>query len=81
MVDALAPAAAGPTRSPAPALTSPACSGLAVGAAEDGALATIPLRARRGRASYLGARSEGHQDPGATSAAILLDALRTAAGA
>ncbi len=54
---------------------------LAVGAAEDGAVATVPLRARRGRASYLGARSEGHQDPGATSAAIVLDALRTAAGA
>jgi phosphoenolpyruvate---glycerone phosphotransferase subunit DhaL len=54
---------------------------LAVGAAEDGALATVPLRARRGRASYLGARSEGHQDPGATSAAIVLDALRQAAGA
>ncbi|MFG3280944.1 dihydroxyacetone kinase subunit DhaL [Streptomyces sp. NPDC048111] len=44
-------------------------------AAEAGALATVPLRARKGRASYLGERSEGHQDPGATSAALLIAAL------
>ncbi|HEX5848129.1 MAG TPA: dihydroxyacetone kinase subunit DhaL [Rubrobacter sp.] len=43
-------------------------------AAEEGAEATVPLRARKGRASYLGARSEGHQDPGATSTYLLLDA-------
>jgi dihydroxyacetone kinase-like protein len=36
--------------------------------------ATIPMVARKGRASYLGERSAGHQDPGATSAALLLDA-------
>jgi len=81
MVDALAPAA---RRALAAARAGAALAGtlrLAVGAAEDGALATVPLRARRGRASYLGARSEGHQDPGATSAAIVLDALRQAAGA
>lgn len=81
MVDALAPA----SRQAQEVATSGAdLAGMlriAAGAAEDGAIATIPLRARRGRASYLGARSEGHQDPGATSAAILLDALRTAAGA
>ena len=41
-------------------------------AAERGAVATIPLVARKGRASYLGERSAGHQDPGATSAALLL---------
>ena len=39
-------------------------------AAEDGARATVPLQARKGRASYLGERSIGHQDPGATSAAL-----------
>jgi dihydroxyacetone kinase-like protein len=44
-------------------------------AAEEGAVATTPLRARKGRASYLGDRSIGHQDPGATSAALLLTAL------
>jgi dihydroxyacetone kinase-like protein len=36
------------------------------------------MRARKGRASYLGERSIGHQDPGATSAAIILAALRHA---
>jgi dihydroxyacetone kinase-like protein len=45
-------------------------------AAEEGMKATIPLEARRGRASYLGPRSVGHQDPGATSSYLL---LRTAA--
>jgi phosphoenolpyruvate---glycerone phosphotransferase subunit DhaL len=44
-------------------------------AAEAGAAATIPLLATKGRASYLGDRSIGHQDPGATSAALLLRAL------
>ena len=50
----------------------------AAGAAEEGAEATVPIRARRGRASYLGARSEGHQDPGATSTYMLLDAAARA---
>ncbi|WNI33742.1 dihydroxyacetone kinase subunit DhaL [Streptomyces sp. ITFR-6] len=44
-------------------------------AARAGALATVPLRARKGRASYLGERSIGHQDPGATSSALLIAAL------
>jgi len=44
----------------------------AADAAEEGARATIPLVARKGRASYLGERSAGHQDPGATSSALLL---------
>jgi len=44
-------------------------------AAEAGAGATIPMLATKGRASYLGERSIGHQDPGATSAALLLRAL------
>jgi phosphoenolpyruvate---glycerone phosphotransferase subunit DhaL len=41
-------------------------------AAEEGMKATIPLVARKGRASYLGERSAGHQDPGATSTYLLL---------
>lgn len=44
-------------------------------AAEAGALATVPMLATKGRASYLGERSIGHQDPGATSAALLVAAL------
>jgi phosphoenolpyruvate---glycerone phosphotransferase subunit DhaL len=47
----------------------------AVDAAEAGMKATIPLQARKGRASYLGERSIGHQDPGATSTYLILNAL------
>jgi phosphoenolpyruvate---glycerone phosphotransferase subunit DhaL len=46
----------------------------AAAACRAGRDATIPMVARKGRASYLGERSAGHQDPGATSAALLLDA-------
>lgn len=49
-------------------------------AAERGALATVPMQARKGRASYLGERSIGHQDPGATSSALILAALAETAG-
>ncbi|PBC65517.1 dihydroxyacetone kinase subunit L [Streptomyces sp. Tue6028] len=49
-------------------------------AADEGAVATTPLQARKGRASYLGERSIGHQDPGATSSALLIGALVEAAG-
>lgn len=60
----------------------PACDVLDAGgsiaqaaqAAADGRDATVPLVARKGRASYLGERSAGHQDPGATSTALLLQA-------
>lgn len=47
----------------------------AADAAEKGMEATIPLVARKGRASYLGERSAGHQDPGATSTALLFRAV------
>jgi dihydroxyacetone kinase-like protein len=47
-------------------------------AARQGMEATIPLVARKGRASYLGERSAGHQDPGATSSYLLLDTLAKA---
>ena len=50
-----------------------------VAAAEQGMTSTIPLVARKGRASYLGERSAGHQDPGATSTYLLLNCLRAAA--
>lgn len=45
-------------------------------AAEEGMEATIPMVAKKGRASYLGERSAGHQDPGATSSYLILKALR-----
>jgi phosphoenolpyruvate---glycerone phosphotransferase subunit DhaL len=48
-------------------------------AAEAGAAATIPMLATKGRASYLGERSVGHQDPGATSSALLLGTLAAVA--
>ncbi|HZC25635.1 MAG TPA: dihydroxyacetone kinase subunit DhaL [Actinopolymorphaceae bacterium] len=47
----------------------------AADAAEEGMRATVPLVARKGRASYLGERSAGHQDPGATSTALLFRAM------
>lgn len=50
-------------------------------AARAGAVATVPLQARKGRASYLGERSIGHQDPGAASSALLIEALAETAGA
>ncbi|MER5730266.1 dihydroxyacetone kinase subunit DhaL [Streptomyces sp. NPDC002138] len=65
MLDALVPGVAALTTSYGAART----------AAEEGAVATVPLLARKGRASYLGERSVGHQDPGATSSALLVAAL------
>ncbi|MDR1966019.1 MAG: dihydroxyacetone kinase subunit L [Synergistaceae bacterium] len=50
----------------------------AVAAAEGGMKGTIPMLARRGRSSYLGERSIGHQDPGATSSYYLVSCLRDA---
>lgn len=49
-------------------------------AAEAGAVATDPMQARKGRASYLGERSIGHRDPGAVSSALILRAAAGAAG-
>jgi dihydroxyacetone kinase-like protein len=49
-------------------------------AAEEGMRATTPMEARKGRASYLGPRSVGHQDPGATSTYLLLRAAADALG-
>jgi phosphoenolpyruvate---glycerone phosphotransferase subunit DhaL len=47
-------------------------------AAEEGMRATVPLQASKGRASYLGERSIGHQDPGATSTVLIIAALEQA---
>ncbi len=51
----------------------------AVDAAERGVAFTVPIRARKGRASYLGWRSVGHQDPGATSTLYILEELLSVA--
>jgi dihydroxyacetone kinase-like protein len=54
--------------------------GAAAEAASRGAAATVPLVARKGRASYLGERSAGHLDPGAASTDLLLQALARSVG-
>jgi dihydroxyacetone kinase-like protein len=81
MVDALAPANAALHRALNAGDTLPDALAAAAEAAEAGMRATIPLQARKGRASYLGERSVGHQDPGATSAALILRALERAVAA
>ncbi len=73
MIDALTPALAA-LRAQAGADLNNALKASA-DAAEAGMKATIPLVARKGRASYLGERSANHQDPGATSSWMLLKAL------
>ena len=50
-------------------------------AGEEGMRATTPLQASKGRASYLGERSIGHQDPGATSTALIIAALERSVAA
>jgi phosphoenolpyruvate---glycerone phosphotransferase subunit DhaL len=78
MVDALEPAVdALRTRLTEGASLDEALAGAAA-AAESGMRATIPMQARKGRASYLGERSIGHQDPGATSTALMIRALQRA---
>ncbi|MFC4060037.1 dihydroxyacetone kinase subunit DhaL [Planomonospora corallina] len=79
MVDALAPAAGALARAVQEGLDLPAALEAAASAAGAGARATVPLEARKGRASYLGPRSAGHEDPGAASSALLLRALHTVA--
>ncbi|HEY8482072.1 MAG TPA: dihydroxyacetone kinase subunit DhaL [Spirillospora sp.] len=75
MVDALAPAVAAYASALADGADLAACARAAAGAAAEGAEATVPMQARKGRASYLGARSVGHMDPGASSTALILRAL------
>ncbi len=78
MMDALLPAMAALKASVADGKGSLGAMEDAVAAAEQGMKDTIPLQARKGRASYLGERSIGHQDPGATSSHLILNALLTA---
>jgi dihydroxyacetone kinase-like protein len=75
MVDALAPATAALRGGLDAGSSLEDAVAAAATAARRGAEATVPMQARKGRASYLGERSIGHQDPGATSAAIILEAL------
>jgi len=75
MVDALEPAVQAYTAAAEAGKDLLACLKAAVAAAEEGKKATIPLVAKKGRAHYLGERSAGHQDPGATSAELLLRAM------
>jgi phosphoenolpyruvate---glycerone phosphotransferase subunit DhaL len=75
MVDALVPASQALKDALEADAPLPVAVAAASDAAEAGARATVPLLARKGRASYLGERSIGHQDPGATSAALILRAL------
>jgi dihydroxyacetone kinase-like protein len=78
MVDALAPAVAALKDGVARGDPLAAALRAATAAAEEGMRATVPMRARKGRASYLGERSVGHQDPGATSTALIVRALEEA---
>jgi phosphoenolpyruvate---glycerone phosphotransferase subunit DhaL len=75
MVDALAPAARALRERLERGDTIAAALTAAHEAGEEGMRATVPLQASKGRASYLGERSIGHQDPGATSTALILGAL------
>jgi len=82
MVDALQPAVTALRDQLDQGSPLPSALQAAADAAEAGMRATVPLQAKRGRASYLGARSIGHQDPGATSTAMIIrDLERTVTGA
>ncbi len=80
MVDAMAPAVAAFEREVRIGHDVTTAIRRASEAAEEGMRQTIPMQARKGRASYLGPRSVGHQDPGATSTALVFQALERAAG-
>jgi phosphoenolpyruvate---glycerone phosphotransferase subunit DhaL len=75
MVDALTPALEGARKALRDGASPEETLAAAADAAEEGMKATIPLKALKGRASYLGDRSIGHQDPGATSSYLMLRAL------
>ncbi|MGX5695021.1 dihydroxyacetone kinase subunit DhaL [Agromyces soli] len=81
MVDAWTPAVDAADAAAAEGVDARTVLERAAAAAEAGAVATEPLVARKGRASYLGERSAGHRDPGAESSALLLRAAADAADA
>jgi dihydroxyacetone kinase-like protein len=74
MVDAWTPAVDAADAAAGNGSDAAAVLAAAAEAARAGAVATEPLVARKGRASYLGERSAGHRDPGAESTALLLEA-------
>jgi dihydroxyacetone kinase-like protein len=80
MVDALGPAVRALRAGVEDGGDLAAAIAAAAAAAEEGARSTVPMQARKGRASYLGERSVGHQDPGATSSALIVAALGRALG-
>ena len=80
MLDALLPAADAMQRAADAGLPAAEALRRAADAAEQGMRATVPLVARKGRASYLGERSAGHQDPGATSSWLLMKAAAESVG-
>jgi phosphoenolpyruvate---glycerone phosphotransferase subunit DhaL len=81
MVDALRPAAAALRAAVDRGAPLPEALEAAANAAADGTRATVPMQARKGRASYLGERSIGHEDPGAASTALIVAALGRALNA
>ena len=80
MVDAMSPAVDAIEASLGEGQTLAEAARAGAEASRQGREATIPLVARKGRASYLGERSKGHQDPGATSTTYLFEALASALG-
>lgn len=80
MLDVLAPAAAALTEAAQAGQSLPDAVAAALAAATAGLQHTIDLEALKGRASYLGTRSIGHQDPGATSSYYLVESLAWAVG-
>jgi len=81
MVDALAPAVRTLRERVAAGASLADAVEAAFQASEEGMRATVPLQASKGRASYLGERSIGHQDPGATSTTLILGALASTVSA
>ena len=81
MVDALAPATRAFSKAIAAGASPDDALSVLVEAATAGAAATVSMQALKGRASYLGPRSVGHEDPGAVSTSLILGALRDAAQA
>ena len=81
MVDALGPAVAALRTAVERGAALPEALAAAANAAAEGARATVPMQARKGRASYLGERSIGHEDPGAASTALIVAALGRALNA
>ncbi|PLZ31318.1 dihydroxyacetone kinase subunit DhaL [Fischerella thermalis] len=75
MVDALSPAVTAFGQAVAAGENILSAMQKAVAAAEKGMQDTTPMQAKKGRASYLGERSVGHQDPGATSVYLMLQSL------